>query len=108
MKLIFLQKPPIEDSENVIMGYKHSDLRCERLLQGENHPRSLEAVNGDREVVREAFQRELLGVDLSQVEVLEVEPVDHGEGEDVGQLGEQAGGGLEVKWAGGEMRKRFT
>ena len=30
---------------------------------------------------------------LGEVEVLEVEPVNHREGEDVGQLGEQAGGG---------------
>ena len=49
----------------------------------------LKAVDSDREVVGETFQRELLGMNLSQVKVLEVEPVDHSEGEYVGNLSKQ-------------------
>ena len=42
----------------VLHNYK-THLRCQRLLQGENHACSLKAVDGHREVEREALKREL-------------------------------------------------
>ena len=41
------------------MDNYQTHLRCQRLLQGENHACSLKAVDRHREVEREALKREL-------------------------------------------------
>ena len=56
-----------KDSGNAIIQGQLSDLRCERLLQGENHAGALEAVDGDGEVERKSLQGKLAWVHLHLV-----------------------------------------
>ena len=53
-----------KDSGNISIQDELSDLRCERLLQGENHAGALEAVDGDGEVERKSLQGKLTWVHL--------------------------------------------
>ena len=53
-----------KDSGNISIQDQLSDLRCERLLQGENHAGALEAVDGDGEVEGKSLQGKLAWVHL--------------------------------------------